>query len=72
MKLSEHFTLEEFERSAVAEARGINNKVPQELIPSLRRLCKEILEPLRKHVGEPVRISSGYRCPSLNKSSRWG
>lgn len=68
MKLSEHFTLHEFERSETASARGIDNKVPPELIPNLKRLCVEILEPLRKYANEPVRISSGYRCPSLNKA----
>lgn len=66
MQLTTHFTLEEFERSATAEARGINNKVPEEMVPTLRRLCVEVLEPLRLHVREPVRISSGYRCPELN------
>lgn len=68
MKLSEHFNLEEFERSVTASARGINNKVPKELIPNLKKLCEQVLEPLRLHFNEPVRISSGYRCPALNKA----
>ena len=33
-----------------------------------RTLCREVLEPLRQHVGKPIRISSGYRCPALNKA----
>lgn len=67
MKLTEHFTLEEFEFSSTARAHGIDNKVPVSLIPSLTTLCREVLEPLREHVQEPVIISSGYRCPTLNK-----
>ena len=34
-----------------------------------RTLCREVLEPLRQHVGKPIRISSGYRCPALNKDA---
>ena len=66
--LSEHFKLAEFERSDVAQALQIDNRVPAELIPSLRTLCREVLEPLRQHVGKPIRINSGYRCPALNGS----
>ena len=77
MKLSEHFSLSEFERSATATKLGIYNSVPSQYIPALQQLCKEILEPLREfinsstptHTGEKERgllISSGYRCPQLN------
>ena len=34
-----------------------------------RTLCREVLEPLRQHVGKPIWISSGYRCPALNKDA---
>lgn len=68
--LSEHFKLAEFERSDVARQLQIDNRVPAELIPSLRTLCREVLEPLRQHVGKPIRINSGYRCPALNGSKQ--
>ena len=68
--LSEHFKLTEFERSDVARRLQIDNRVPAELIPSLRTLCREVLEPLRQHVGKPIRINSGYRCPALNGSKQ--
>lgn len=66
MKLTEHFTLSEFERSATAEKYHINNSVPSRYIPVLQQLCKEVLEPLRSFVGAPIVISSGYRCNQLN------
>ena len=66
MKLSEHFSLSEFERSATATKLGIDNSVPSQYIPALQQLCKEILEPLREFAGQPIIISSGYRCPQLN------
>ena len=66
MKLTEHFTLSEFERSATAEKYHIDNRVPSQYIPTLQQLCKEVLEPLRSFVGSPIVISSGYRCNQLN------
>lgn len=67
MNLSEHFTLSEFTRSSTATARGIDNTPSEAVITNLRTLCREVLEPLRRHLDQPVIISSGYRCPSLNK-----
>ena len=66
MRLTEHFSIEEFERSATATKLGIDNRVPQDLIPNIKNLCQQVLEPLRRHAGTPIPISSGYRCPRLN------
>ena len=65
-QLSEHFTLAEFERSATAQACGIDNHVPSQYIPTLQQLCQEVLEPLRRFVGAPIVITSGYRSNQLN------
>jgi len=66
MNLTQHFTLEEFERSATATKNGIDNSIPQELIPSIQNLCEQVLEPLRQHIGKPITITSGYRSKELN------
>lgn len=66
MKLTEHFSLSEFEKSATAEKYHIDNRVPPQYVPVLQQLCKEVLEPLRSFVGKPIIISSGYRCNQLN------
>ncbi len=66
MQLSAHFTLREFTRSQTAERLGIDNTPPPEVVENLRVLCAEILEPLRIAVG-PITVTSGYRCPELNK-----
>lgn len=72
IQLSPHFKLSEFEKSSTARARGINNSlnpdIPQhaEIIANIKALCTEVLEPLRQHIGKPIFISSGYRCPKLN------
>ena len=66
LQLTEHFKLSEFERSAKAAELGINNSVPPQYIPVLQQLCQQVLEPLRAFVGQPIVITSGYRCNQLN------
>lgn len=66
LKLSEHFSLEEFTRSATAAKRGIDNVPTINIIWNICALIALVLEPLRQELGQPVVISSGYRCPELN------
>lgn len=69
MKLSDHFTLNEFTYSDTARAQGIDNSVSSDaVLMNLKALCHNVLEPLRLRYGKPIRISSGYRCPKLNKA----
>ena len=73
MRLTRNFTYEELCRSDVAERRGINNspwtkEEEKRVIENLKALCMEVLQPLRDFLGKPVVISSGYRCPELNKA----
>lgn len=74
MKLSEHFDLDEFTRSATADRLHIDNSLNpsdptgQSIINNLRNLCQQVLEPLREHFGIPIMVSSGYRCPELNQA----
>lgn len=64
-KLTEHFTLEEFTRSTTASRLKIDNSVPADLMPSVQ-LTATHLELVRKALGKPIIITSGYRCPALN------
>lgn len=66
MQLTEHFRLSEFTKSQTATRYGIDNTPTPEVIANLKRLCQEVLEPLRKAMNEPVTVTSGYRCPALN------
>lgn len=67
MNLSKHFTLEEFTASSVAERKGITNVPNAEQIENLKMVAST-LELIRELVQQPVHISSGYRCPVLNKA----
>lgn len=71
LKLSKHFCLGEFFRSAAAKTNHIDNVPPtyKKLTEVLRNLQKltEILELVRAANGNiPIFVTSGYRCPKLN------
>jgi zinc D-Ala-D-Ala carboxypeptidase len=67
MNLSRFFTLEELTFSNTAKAEGINNQPPAAETESLRALCTAVLDPLREAVGRPIKVTSGYRGPALNR-----
>lgn len=68
MQLTEHFTLAEFVRSETADRKHIDNTPSQEVVDNLSALCRNVLDPARVAFGEPIYITSGYRCPALNKA----
>ena len=67
MKLTKHFALEEFTRSATADKLHICNLPSFNEIDNLVQLCEEVLEPLREQFQTPLVITSGYRSPLVNK-----
>lgn len=67
MKLSEHFTLDEFTTSQTAARLAIGNNPGAVEIKNLHRLA-EALEKVRAIHGSPLTISSGYRSPNLNSA----
>jgi zinc D-Ala-D-Ala carboxypeptidase len=66
MNLTDHFTLAELTFSQTAARNGIKNQPTPEIIQNLRRLAGA-LEEVRAHIGQPIRVSSGYRSLELNK-----
>ncbi|MDO4957297.1 MAG: D-Ala-D-Ala carboxypeptidase family metallohydrolase [Bacteroidales bacterium] len=52
MQLTKNFKLEEFEKSDTAKRLGIDNSVPKELIPNIKALCENVLEPLRAEINK--------------------
>ena len=66
MRLTESFDLREFEHSNTATRLGIDNRVPAHLMENLQELAKT-MQKIRDFLGEPVMISSGYRCLELNR-----
>lgn len=68
MILSKNFTLEELTFSSTAMRRKIENTPTNLQIENIRRLCVEILQPVRDRLGAPIHVTSGFRCPALNRA----
>lgn len=63
-----YFTIRELTKSATAVRKGINNNPSKEIEKSLTALVDNVLDPLREKWGAPIKVSSGYRCPALNRA----
>lgn len=63
-----YFTFTEFERSATAYRLGIDNAMPESAKKNVAALVDMVLDPLREAWGKPIIVTSGYRCPALNKA----
>lgn len=66
MKISAHLDLSEVTRSETAKRKGISNMPTPEHLENFKKLAENIFEPIRKHFGVPIMISSGYRSKALN------
>jgi hypothetical protein len=64
-RLSRYYTLARLVHSDTARERGIDNAPPPALIGNLRLLARG-LDRIRRLLGYPLDISSGYRSPALN------
>ena len=49
-----HFTFEELEHSAIADALHIDNHANEKVRANLRRLVDEVLDPARELLGMPI------------------
>ena len=63
-----YFTLHELTKSATASRKGIDNTPTEDVKGNLELLVEKILDPLREAWGAPIIVTSGYRCPKLNKA----
>lgn len=66
MNLTENFTLEELIESQTATRFGINNN-PSQAVKNNLTVLAEGLEKVRKLLGHPMLITSGFCCMELNR-----
>lgn len=66
--MGKYFNIAELTRSSTAIKKKINNTPTKEIENKLSQLIDNILDPLREAWGNPIMVSSGYRCPALNKA----
>jgi len=67
MNISKHITLTEATKSNTATRLGINNTPNEATIETMKLTAEKVFEPLREQLG-PIRISSFYRSPDLNRA----
>ena len=65
MKLTENFSINALTKSQTAERKGIDNTPSTEHQENLKKLCENVLQPIRDHFEQVVSVSSGYRSPEL-------
>lgn len=63
---SPHFERRELIRSEAAVRHGFTNEPDAVQEAELHALCAHVLEPLRVHIGKPMRVNSAFRGPQAN------
>ena len=67
MKLSKNFSRAEIEHSNTAKRLDISNEMSEKHLEHMQRLIDNLIQPMRDAIG-PIRVTSGYRSPSLNRA----
>ena len=66
--ISKHVSYKEGVHSITALRLGLNNEPNSFHLNNMKLTAEKIFEPLRSHVGRPIKINSFYRGPELNKA----
>ena len=65
--ISKNFSYSEFEKSKIAEQKGIDNTMPDSVKPAVKELVITVLQPTRDALEATIIVDSGWRCKELNK-----
>jgi len=65
-KISKHISYKEATFSQTATRKDIDNTPSEEVLERMRTVAENVFEPLRAHVGGPIKINSFYRSIMLN------
>lgn len=63
-----YFSINELTKSATAKRLGIDNTPTTQVTNNLVALVNGVLDPVREAFGQPIIVTSGYRCKALNKA----
>jgi zinc D-Ala-D-Ala carboxypeptidase len=66
MNTTKYFTLAELLQSNTALSCKIPNLPTWQQVENLNRLVSSVLDPVRAKFGKPIKVSSGFRSPTLN------
>tara|TARA_R100000773_G_scaffold466_5_gene815 strand:+ start:4787 stop:5236 length:450 start_codon:yes stop_codon:yes gene_type:complete len=67
MKLSKNFSRAEIEHSNTAKRLDIKNEMSEKHLEQMQGLIDNLIQPMRDAIG-PIRVTSGYRSPQLNRA----
>ena len=67
-RISKNITYNEAIFSNTAKRKGIENKPNDEQISNMMSIAEMVFQPLRSFVGGPIKITSFFRSPELNKA----
>ena len=67
-KISKHVSYKESVYSRTADRLNLNNDPSEAHLLNMKLIAEKVFEPLREHVGGPIKINSFYRGPELNKA----
>ena len=67
-KISKHVSYKEGVYSVTAKRLGLENDPTDVHLANMKLVSEKVFEPLRVHVGGPIKINSFYRGPELNKA----
>ena len=65
-RISKHISYKEATFSQTATRKDIDNTPNEEVLCRMKAVAENIFEPLRAHVGGPIKINSFYRSINLN------
>lgn len=63
--ISQNISWNESIKSSTAKKKEIDNIPDEQAIQNMKKLAKNIFEPLRQWANEPIRVNSFYRSPEL-------
>jgi uncharacterized protein YcbK (DUF882 family) len=66
MQLTNNFSLAEMVKSDTALRHDMDNTPGEAEIENLKRLCEQVLQPVREHFKTGVKVNSGFRHPDVN------
>jgi zinc D-Ala-D-Ala carboxypeptidase len=66
MNLTANFSLAEMVKSDTALRHDMDNTPGEAEIENLKRLCEQVLQPVREHFKTGVKVNSGFRHPDVN------
>ena len=67
-KISKHVSYKEGIYSTTALRLGLKNDPSDVHLSNMKLIAEKVFEPLRTHVGGPIKINSFYRGPKLNEA----